>query len=122
MLDKILEIILKKEIIGPIIVILVSWILYKIVKKILKKFLDFRGKIETKRKNTLFYLFKGIIKIVFYVLDILIILEIYGFDTKAIITSLSVIGVVVGLSFQDLIKAFIAGIQLFLKDNIELVM
>ena len=32
MLDKILEIILKKEIIGPIIVILVSWILYKIVK------------------------------------------------------------------------------------------
>mgnify|MGYP003500133169 CR=1 FL=1 len=62
MLDKILDFVLKKEVIGPVIVLLVSWILYKIIKKILKKFLDFRGKLEVKRKNTLFYLFKGIVK------------------------------------------------------------
>lgn len=115
MFDKILDFVLRKEVIGPVIVLLVSWILYKIIKKVLKKFLDFRGKLEVKRKNTLFYLFKGIVKIVVIALDVLIILEIYGFDTKAIITSLSVIGVVVGLAFQDLIKSFIAGITIVLE-------
>ena len=103
MLDKIVDFILKKEVIGPVIVLLISWIGYKIVKNLLKKFLSFRGKLETKRKNTLFYLFKSIIKIIIMAVDTLIILEIWGFDTAAILTSLSVIGVVVGLAFQDLI-------------------
>lgn len=115
MLDKVLDFILRKEVIGPVIVVLVSWIIYKVVKNVIKKFLGFRGKLEQKRKNTIFYLFKGILKIVVIALDVLIILEIFGFDTKAIITSLSVIGVVVGLAFQDLIKAFIAGITIVLE-------
>ena len=115
MLDKIVDFILKKEVIGPVIVLLISWIGYKIVKNLLKKFLSFRGKLETKRKNTLFYLFKSIIKIIIMAVDTLIILEIWGFDTAAILTSLSVIGVVVGLAFQDLIKAFIAGITIVLE-------
>lgn len=115
-MEKVIDFILKKEIIGPVVVLIVSMIGYKIIKKLLRKFIDLRSKkIDQKRRNTIFYLFKSIIKILIYALDILIILEIYGFDTKAIITSLSVIGVVVGLAFQDLIKAFIAGITIVLE-------
>lgn len=114
-MEKVLDFVLKKEVIGPIVVLLVSMIGYKIIKKLLRKFIDLRSKIDQKRRNTIFYLFKSIIKIAIYALDILIILEIYGFDTKSIITSLSVIGVVVGLAFQDLIKAFIAGITIVLE-------
>ncbi len=115
-MEKIIDFILKKEVIGPVVVLLVSMIGYKIIKKILRKFIDLQSKkIDQKRRNTIFYLFKSIIKILIFALDVLIILEIYGFDTKAIITSLSVIGVVVGLAFQDLIKAFIAGITIVLE-------
>lgn len=115
-MEKVIDFILKKEVIGPVVVLIVSMIGYKVIKKLLRKFIDLRSKkIDQKRRNTIFYLFKSIIKILIYALDILIILEIYGFDTKAIITSLSVIGVVVGLAFQDLIKAFIAGITIVLE-------
>ena len=69
--------ILIKEIVGPIVVILVSFILYKIIKKILRKFVDLKtNKLDAKRKKTLYYLFKSIIKILFVAIDILIILEI----------------------------------------------
>lgn len=119
-MDKVLEFIktkiLIKEIVGPVIVLIFSSILYRIVKKILRKFIDLRSnKIDAKRRNTLYYLFKSIIKIAIISIDILIILEIYGFDTRTIITSLSVIGVVVGLAFQDLIKDIIAGITIVLE-------
>lgn len=116
MLEKILDFILKKEVIGPVIVLLVAVIGYKIFKKILRKFIDLRSnKLDAKRRNTIFYLFKSIIKIVIFAVSILVILEIYGFNTASIITSLSVIGVVVGLAFQDLIKDFIAGITIVLE-------
>ena len=108
--------ILVKEVIGPILVIVLSIVLYRIIKQILRKFIDLKStKIDAKRRKTLYYLFKSIIKILFIAVDILIILEIFGFDTKTIITSLSVIGVVVGLAFQDLIKDFIAGISIVLE-------
>lgn len=116
MLEKILNFILKKEVIGPVIVLLVAIIGYKVLKKIFRKFIDLRSnKLDAKRRNTIFYLFKSIIKIVICAIGILVILEIYGFDTASIITSLSVIGVVVGLAFQDLIKDFIAGITIVLE-------
>lgn len=108
--------ILVKEVIGPILVVTLTIILYRIIKQILRKFIDLRStKIDAKRRKTLYYLFKSIIKILFVAVDILIILEIFGFDTKTIITSLSVIGVVIGLAFQDLIKDFIAGISIVLE-------
>lgn len=119
-MDKVLEFIknkiLIKEIVGPIIVLVISSILYKIIKKLLRKFIDLRpSKLDAKRRNTLYYLFKSIIKILIVAIDILIILEILGFNTGTIIASLSVIGVVVGLAFQDLIKDFIAGITIVLE-------
>ena len=81
--------ILVKEVIGPILVVTLSIILYRIIKQILRKFIDLRStKIDAKRRKTLYYLFKSIIKILFIAVDILIILEIFGFDTKTIITSL----------------------------------
>ena len=63
MVQKILNFILKKEVIGPIIVIIFSTILYKVVKKLLRKFIDLKShKLDTKRRNTLFYLFKSIVQ------------------------------------------------------------
>lgn len=116
MIKNILDFIFKKEVIGPVIVLLVSFIGYKLFKKILRKFIDLRWKkLDHKRSNTIFYLFKSIIKILVFAIDALIILEIYGYNTASIITSLSVIGVVVGLAFQDLIKAFIAGVTIVVE-------
>lgn len=111
-----LEKILVKEIVAPIIIVLVSLVFYNIIVKVLKKFFSLKTiKIDEKRKNTLYNLARNIIRILVIAISSLFILEVYGIDTTSIITSLSVIGVVVGLAFQDLIKDFIAGISIVIE-------
>ena len=111
-----LEKILVKEVVAPIIIILVAFVFYNIIVKLLKKFFSLRTiKIDDKRKTTLFNLARNIIRILIIAIAALFILEVYGIDTTSIITSLSVIGVVVGLAFQDLIKDFIAGVSIVIE-------
>lgn len=111
-----LEKILVKEIVAPIIIVLVALVFYNIIVKVLKKFFSLKTiKIDEKRKNTLYNLARNIIRILVIAISSLFILEVYGIDTTSIITSLSVIGVVVGLAFQDLIKDFIAGISIVIE-------
>ena len=111
-----LEKILVKEVVAPIIIVLVALVLYNIIVKVLKKFFSLRTiKIDDKRKTTLFNLARNIIRILIIAIATLFILEVYGIDTTSIITSLSVIGVVVGLAFQDLIKDFIAGVSIVIE-------
>ena len=111
-----LEKILVKEVVAPIIIILVAFVFYNIIVKVLKKFFSLKTiKIDDKRKTTLYNLARNIIRILIIAIATLFILEVYGIDTTSIITSLSVIGVVVGLAFQDLIKDFIAGISIVIE-------
>lgn len=110
------EKILTKEVVAPIIIILVSLLIYKIIIKVLKRFFTLKTvKVDEKRKKTLFNLSRNIIRILIIAIGSLFILEVYGINTTSIITSLSVVGVVVGLAFQDLIKDFIAGISIVIE-------
>ena len=112
MLDEILT----KEVIAPIVIIVLSFLLYKVIIKILKKFFDLKSKkIDEKRKKTIFNLIRNVVRIFIISIAILSILEVYGFNTGSIIASLSVIGVVIGLAFQDLIKDFIAGVSIVIE-------
>lgn len=111
-----LEKILTKEVVAPIIIIVISFLIYNVIIKVLKKLFNLKSKkIDEKRKKTLFNLIRNIIRIFIIAIATLSILEVYGIDTTSIITSLSVIGVVVGLAFQDLIKDFIAGISIVIE-------
>lgn len=111
-----LEKILTKEVVAPIIIVLVALLIYKIIINILKRFFSIRTvKVDEKRKKTIFNLSRNIVRILIIAISTLFILEVYGINTTSIITSLSVVGVVVGLAFQDLIKDFIAGISIVIE-------
>lgn len=110
-----------KEIVGPIIVILFFYILYMIIKKIMKKSIKLQlSKVDLRRKKTITNILLNIIKYLFVIIAILIILSIYGINTSAIITSLGVVGVVVGLGFQDIIKDFLSGISIIIENQFTL--
>ncbi len=123
MLDKLLKRLLKiltsTKFYGPIIVIIVSIFIFKTVDKLINKFLVKTERIRknVKKENTIINLIKNIIKYLIIVIDILIILEIYGVNTTSIIASLSVVGVVVGLAFQDTLKNVLAGILIIFEDR-----
>lgn len=118
MTKELLDTILSKQVIGPILVIACSILIYGILKRIIKRMLriNFVG-VDVKKNKTVAGLICNVIKYLFIVIDILIILALYGVDTKGIIASLGVVGVVVGLAVQDTLKDFFSGIFILSEDQ-----
>ena len=116
-------ILLKKPVMGPILVIVGSLILYYILKEIIVKLFKIQKKslllkkTDKRRQVTLCNLALNVVKYFIVIIDIIIILGFFGIDTAAIITSLGVIGVVVGLALQDLLKDFISGFVIMIENQ-----
>jgi len=117
-MNKVLEIIFSKKVIGPIITIFVSFIAYRLAKTLINKVFGFRGKnIDQNKTKMIKDLISNIVKYFIIVMAMLIILEIYGIDTKALITSLGVLGLVAGLAVQDALKDLVSGITIIIEDQ-----
>lgn len=118
MTKELLDHILTKEIIGPIITVCASILLYGILKRIISKMfhLNFGG-VDVKKNKTIAGIVTNILKYLIIVIDILIILSLFGVDTKGIIASLGIVGVVVGLAVQDTLKDFFSGIFILTEDQ-----
>ena len=101
MLDKILV----KEIVAPILIIIISFLLNLICKKLLKRFFKIKKNISNKQK-TIYSLVYNVVKYF-----------IFGVDTKSLIASLGVLGLVVGLALQDLLKDFISGMTIIFENQ-----
>ncbi len=109
---------LNVKIVGPIITILIMFIFYKLVKRIIKKIFNFKTKkIKHKKQITLMNFFINLARVICLIIAILIILEIYGIKTSMIVASLGAVTVVVGLAFQDILKDFIAGFSFIFEDS-----
>ncbi len=113
----ILNFISQKEVYGLVIILLCGLIIYHLGKILINKIIT-SGKTpyERKKRLTIVNLLSNIFKYAIYIFVILFILDLYGVDTKALITSLGILGAVLGLAFQDTIKDFISGITIIL-DN-----
>lgn len=108
--------ILKKEIIAPIIIIFACILLCAISKKIIHKLFNFKiARVNDKKKQTIINLISNIVKFIIVLISILIILEIYGIDTKSLVASFGVVGLVAGLALQDLLKDFIVGVSIIFE-------
>ncbi len=114
---KIYDVIMTKQIFGSFLVIIFACLLVNLFKKVISKVL-ITGKTsyEIKRRKTIIELFQSVFKYLIYMIAILIILDFYGVDTKSLIASLGVVGVVLGLALQDTVKDFISGVSLILEN------
>ena len=115
--EKLFDIIMTKQIFGTAVVILVTFLLISMFNKGIEKIM-IKGKtaFEVKRRKTIVKLFQSIFKYVLIIIAFLIILDFYGVDTKSLIASLGVAGVVLGLALQDTVKDFISGIMLIMEN------
>ena len=117
-MDEILKVVLSKKVLGPIITIIVMFVIYKILKRVIKRIFNIKtNKIKHKKQKTLMNFFLNVAMFVCFVIGIVIILGIYGVETNAIVTSLGAVTVVVGLAFQNILKDFIAGISFIFEDS-----
>lgn len=107
-----------KKVLVSLITLLIALLFYSLLKKLINKIFKLQLKtINTKKQKTLQVFFTNLAKWIVIVITFLIILEIFGIDTKVIITSLGAITVVIGLAFQDMLKDFIAGISLIFENS-----
>ena len=115
MLDKNLEVVLEflmpVRLISVAIVIVVAFVLWKIIRKYIKKSLDKTEEDEGK-KQTIIRLTAAAIRDVIILFVIVIVLQIYGVNVTSMVAGLGVIGIVVGLALQDIMKDFIMGFNI----------
>lgn len=114
---KVLDIILTKQVLGTVIVLVGATILIKASNKLISHTL-IKGKTtyEVKRRTTIVKLFQSLFRVLIWAIAILIILDFFGVNTKSLITSLGVVGVVLGLALQDTVKDFISGVSMVLEN------
>lgn len=109
---------LNVKIIGPIVVILLSLIVYNTFKIVTKTMITKKLIIGDERKvKTLIMLINNVLKVLLIILDIVVILAIYEIDTMALITSLGAVSVVAGLAFQDVLQDFFSGIFILTENQ-----
>lgn len=110
-LEKVINFILSSKFYGPIIYILIGYILYILINNIINKIISKRVKRKShKKEDTVVNLIKSVLKYLIIIIVILLILETYGVNTTSILASLGIVGVVIGLAFQDTMKNMLAGI------------
>lgn len=112
MLDKILN----RQTITTLLAVIIGYILYKIVSKLVIKYLSGRGK-DKKKKQTMISIINNIIKYFFIIIILLIILDAFGVDTMALIASLGIVGLVAGLAIQDTLKDFVSGMFIIFENQ-----
>jgi small conductance mechanosensitive channel len=106
----------------PIIYICLGIIIFNVISRILLKITKVSinsNKHIDKKKKTITYLIRNIIKYLIAFIIVIAILNVYGVNTTSLITGLGVVGVVVGLAFEDIVKDLIAGITIIFDNHYE---
>lgn len=100
------------------VTIITSIIFYLIVKRIISKVLFKKAKMNSNKKAlTMITVITNVIKYLLIIIDILMILDLNGVDTKSLLTSLGVMGVVVGFALQDILKDIIGGAAILTEEQ-----
>ncbi len=115
-----MEKLLTKEVISTICIIVLSVLIYLGIKKIITKVLMKKAKeSESKKTLTVLTVITNACKYLFLILALLMVLDVWGVNTKALIASLGVVGAVAGLAFQDLLKDFISGTSILTENQFK---
>ena len=87
-----MEQILTKEVISTICIAIFSFFVYIIIKKLVNRFLVAKAKDKDNRKAlTILTLVTNILKYIILIVAFLMILDVWGVDTKALVASLGVV-------------------------------
>ena len=111
---------MKKEIIAPIIIVLVCTAICIVSRRVIYKLFKSFIKKNDGKQRTILNLIDNIVKFIVISLGILLILEVYGIDTKSLIASLGIVGLVTGLALQDSLKDFIVGISIIFEGQFSI--
>ena len=103
-----------QEAVTSLVVLFVGLFINFLIKVIIRKLFNFKHMKDAK-KRTIINLIVNIIRFIVLIITAIVILEINGIDTKSLLASFGVAGIVAGLALQDLLKDFIVGMSLIFE-------
>lgn len=103
---------LKSNFVHSIIVIIVSFCIYKIIKHFFIKGNAVVSEKLNNKSKTYLRLITSILRYVFVIITILIILEINGINVSSMLAGVGIISVILGLAIQDALKDIIRGFSI----------
>lgn len=102
------------------IIVIVALVFYFVVKTIVMRIFKASVKKTSHKKSlTIIRIINNVIKVVISILAILTIISVWGVDTKALIASLGIVGLVAGFAIQDLLKDIIAGFSVIFENEFD---
>lgn len=104
------------KIISSIAVILIATILYIVLRHPAKRILGLQ---KNNRSSTFLTMIGSFFRTIFFVIVILIILQINGVDVSNLIAGLGIASVIIGLAVQDTLKDVIRGVSIISDDYYE---
>ena len=99
-----------------IIYIIVGYIIYQVLSKVIKKG---TSKIKTKRGATIATIIRHIIKYAIAIIVVIAILNELGINVTSMLAGVGIIGVVVGLSLQDIMKDYLVGFSIVFEEQYD---
>lgn len=116
---KIFGLTIAKEIYLTVIIVVLSFVIEKILKGLVKKAFNpakKHKKFDARKVSTIRSLLCSIIKYAVWILALLSLLGIYGVNTAALVTGLGVVSLVIGLAFQDILKDVLVGTSILFEN------
>lgn len=117
---KILNITISDKIVYTILVILIGYLIYKILLNIVDKSFALRMKrlnVDVRRQKTINVIIKNILKYTFSIIALFAILGVLGVNAGAIVTSIGVVGLAIGLAVQDILRDILAGTFILIENQ-----
>lgn len=121
-INEIIDNIGNTKIISSLVIILISFILYKIITYLLTKGEE-KAKIKlftSKKGKTYLKLLKNIIRSFFTIVTILILLQVNGINVSSVLAGVGIFGIIFGLAIQDWLKDVIRGSSIISDDYFSL--
>ena len=103
---------LHSKIVNSIIVILISFLIYRVIAYFLSEKNKSLKLFTSNRSKTYLRLIRSVIRYLFIMITILILLQINGINVSSMLAGVGIAGVIFGFAIQDLLKDIIKGLDI----------
>lgn len=99
-----------------IFTILLNLIIVRKLKSILKAYIR-NGDYTIQQEHNMILAY-NIFRLIFFIISMFFVLQLHGINVTSLISTLGVVGVIVGLALQDILKDWFAGINMILNHHL----